>query len=73
MYAGVHWCIHKKEKGLEREREGQRERERKRERERERERNKNKEREIERNKAGYTATLVTCRWAGAVIEKDTKQ
>ena len=22
-----------------------------------------------RNKAGYTATLVSCRWAGAVIEK----
>ena len=26
---------------------------------------------IRRNKAGYTATLVACGWAGAVIEKVT--
>ena len=24
------------------------------------------------NKAGYTATLVACRWAGAVMEKVTE-
>ena len=27
--------------------------------------------EIEEKKAGYTATLVACRWAGAVMEKFT--
>ena len=27
---------------------------------------------VERNKAGYTATLVACGWAGAVLEKVTK-
>ena len=25
--------------------------------------------EMKRNKAGYTATLVACGWAGAVLEK----
>ena len=24
------------------------------------------------NKAGYTATLIACRWAGAVLEKVTR-
>ena len=26
-----------------------------------------------KNKAGYTATPVTCRWAGAVLEKVTRE
>ena len=26
----------------------------------------------DKNKAGYTATLVACRWAGAVLEKVTR-
>ena len=30
---------------------------------------KNIKSRIEMNKAGYTATLVACRWAGAVLEK----
>ena len=33
---------------------------------------KNKEKELKRNKAGYTATLVACEWAGAVLEKVTR-
>ena len=35
-------------------------------------RKEGKERKIERNKAGYTATLVACGWAGAVLEKVTR-
>ena len=27
---------------------------------------------LENNKAGYTATLVACEWAGAVLEKVTR-
>ena len=45
----------------------------KRKKEKEKERTKTKTKtKTKKNKAGYTATLVACGWAGAVLEKVTR-